>query len=95
MEAYSPVGHGELLRDKEIAAVAEKYNVAAPQLCIRYDLQLGLLPLPKTADPEHMKSNAEVDFVISEEDMKFLRNLEPIKDYGDSGKWPVFGGKLD
>ena len=32
------------------------------QLCIRYALQLGTISLPKTADPEHMKTNAEVDF---------------------------------
>jgi diketogulonate reductase-like aldo/keto reductase len=37
-----------------------------PQLSIRYDLQLGLLPLPKTTNPAHMKNNADVDFVISE-----------------------------
>ena len=71
VEAYSPVAHGELLKNKEVSEVAEKYDVSIPQLCIRYILQLGLLPLPKTANPKHMKNNAEVDFVISEEDMEF------------------------
>jgi diketogulonate reductase-like aldo/keto reductase len=94
VEAYSPVGHGELLKNGEIARVAEKYGVSVPQLCIRYDLQLGLLPLPKTANPEHMKNNADVDFVISEQDMEFLTNVEQIKDYGDASMMPVFGGKL-
>lgn len=95
VEAYSPVAHGELLKNKEIQKVAEKYNVSVPQLSIRYDLQLGLLPLPKTANPEHMKNNAEVDFVISEEDMEFLKNVEQIKDYGKANMMPVFGGKLN
>ena len=94
VEAYSPVGHGELLKNEEIAGIAEKYDVSVPQLCIRYDLQLGLLPLPKTTNREHMKSNAEVEFVISEEDMEFLRNMPKIKDYGDAGAMPVFAGKL-
>ena len=94
VEAYSPVGHGELLKNEEIAGVAEKYSVSVPQLCIRYDLQLGLLPLPKTANPQHMKNNAEVDFVISEEDMELLKNVEQIADYGDAGMFPVYGGKL-
>jgi diketogulonate reductase-like aldo/keto reductase len=49
---------------------------------IRYDLQLGLLPLPKTEKPDHMKSNADLDLEISDEDMKTLRNVEPISDYG-------------
>jgi diketogulonate reductase-like aldo/keto reductase len=94
VEAYSPVGHGELLKNEEIAGIAKKYGVSVPQLCIRYDLQLGLLPLPKTANPEHMRSNAEVEFVISENDMELLRNMPKIKDYGDASVMPVFGGKL-
>ena len=94
MEAYSPVAHGEALKNPKIARVAEKYGVSVPQLCIRYCLQLGMIALPKTANPEHMKSNAEVDFVIREEDMEFLKNIERIKDYGAHGFFPVFGGKM-
>lgn len=95
VEAYSPIGHGELLKNQEIKKIADKYSVSIPQLSIRYDLQLGLLPLPKTANPKHMKNNAEVDFVISEEDMTFLKNVDTIKDYGDAAIMPVYGGKLN
>ena len=95
VEAYSPVGHGELLKRQDIAGIAEKYNVSVPQLCIRYDLQLGLLPLPKTVNPAHMKNNADVDFNISDEDMEFLKNVEKIKDYGNASGMPVYGGKLN
>ncbi|MCB9266330.1 MAG: aldo/keto reductase [Lewinellaceae bacterium] len=90
VEAYSPIGHGELLKNQKVAEMAEKYNVSIPQLGIRYDLQLGLLPLPKTANPAHMKANAAVDFEISEEDMESLKNMEPIKDYGEASKFPVY-----
>ncbi|WP_434970959.1 aldo/keto reductase [Microbacterium sp. bgisy207] len=94
VEAYSPVAHGELLKNEHVKQIADKYGVSIPQLSIRYDLQLGLLPLPKTANPAHMKSNAELDFVISDEDMDYLKNVETIKDYGDASMMPVFGGKL-
>jgi diketogulonate reductase-like aldo/keto reductase len=90
VEAYSPFGHGEILRNEEIMEVAGKYSVSVPQLCIRYTLQLDLLPLPKTANPDHMKSNAEVDFVISEADMERLKNMERIKDYGEASVFPVY-----
>lgn len=93
VEAYSPVGHGELLKNERVVAVAEKYKVSVPQLGIRYDLQLGLLPLPKTANPEHMKLNAEVDFVIGDEDMAYLKGLEQIEHYGEASKFPVYGKK--
>lgn len=94
VEAYSPIAHGEILKDESIIKMAEKYKVSVPQLCIKYDLQLGMIVLPKTANPEHMKSNANLDFTISNEDMEILKNIEPIKDYGESGIFPVFGGKL-
>ena len=94
VEAYSPVAHGELMKNQDVVKMAEKYSVSVPQLSIRYVLQLGLLPLPKTANPVHMKNNADVDFVISEEDMGFLTNMEQIKDYGEASMFPVYGGKL-
>ncbi|WP_114417186.1 aldo/keto reductase [Marinospirillum perlucidum] len=90
VEAYSPVGHGELFKNQDIIQMAAKYAVSVPQLCIRYDLQLGLLPLPKTANPEHMKNNLDVNFEISDEDMAFLDGLELIKDYGEASVFPVF-----
>lgn len=94
VEAYSPVGHGKILGNAEIAAMASKYGVSVPQLCIRYVLQLGLLALPKTANPAHMANNADVDFEISDADMQALKDAEPIKDYGDASMFPVYGGKL-
>ena len=94
VEAYSPIGHGALLENEAVANMAARYRVSVPQLSIRYDLQLGLLPLPKTANPAHMRSNAELDFTISDEDMERLEDLPPVDDYGDAGIMPVFGGKL-
>jgi diketogulonate reductase-like aldo/keto reductase len=67
-----------------------RYGVSVPRLSIRYTLQLGLLPLPKTANRAHMKENADVDFVISDEDMDRLRNVDPIEDYGEASVMPVF-----
>lgn len=90
VEAYSPIGHGELLKNEDLAAMAKKYEVSVPQLSIRYTLQLGLLPLPKTANPDHMKNNADLDFKISDADMETLKNMAPIKDYGEASVFPVY-----
>ena len=94
VEAYSPIAHGEILNQPQIAAMAEKYGVTVPQLCIRYTLQLGTISLPKTANPDHMRSNAQVNFEISKEDMESLINFQEIENYGKSGCFPVYGGKL-
>lgn len=94
VETYSPVGHGQILDNAEIGEMAGKYSVSVPQLCIRYLLQLGLLPLPKTANPDHMRNNADVDFEISDADMETLKNAKPIEDYGDASVFPVYGGTM-
>ena len=92
VEAYSPMAHGELFKNRRVADMAEKYGVSLPQLSIRYTLQLRLLPLPKTANPDHMRTNADVDFEITEEDMEVLKNVETIEDYGDASMFPVYSG---
>ena len=92
IEAYSPIAHGEILTNKDVSAIADKYGVSVPQLCIRYTLQLGTVSLPKTANPDHMRSNAEVDFTISDQDMNALETLDD-QDYAQHAAFPVYSGK--
>lgn len=92
-EAYSPIAHGEALKNGVIVETAKKYGVTPARLCIRYTLQLGMVSLPKTGNPQHMKDNAAVDFVISDADMETLKHVEKIKDYGEYTFFPVFSGK--
>jgi len=94
VEAHSPIAHGELMKNQEVTKMAVEYGVSVPQLSIRYCLELGLLPLPKTANPAHMKNNAEVDFEISGEDMELLKNMKQIENYGKASIFPVYGGRL-
>ena len=93
VEAYSPIAHGEALKNPIITELAAKYGVSAAQLCIRYVLQLGKISLPKTANPEHMKNNADVDFVITEAGFQTLLHMEELRDYGAYNIFPVFSGK--
>lgn len=92
VEAYSPIAHGEILDNDGIQSIADKYGVSVPQLCIRYTLQLGTVSLPKTANPDHMRTNAEVDFEIADDDMEALRSLHE-RDYGESSAFPVYSGQ--
>lgn len=94
VEAYSPIAHGELLKNVVIEDMAKKYGVSVAQLCVRYTLQLGLVSLPKTANPEHMKENADVNFEISKSDMKKLIEIDKINNYGEYSYFPVFSGKI-
>jgi diketogulonate reductase-like aldo/keto reductase len=90
--AHSPIAHGKALKNKNIQKIALKYNVSIPQLCIRYVLELGALPIPKTSNVEHMKSNIDVTFEISKEDIETLKKIKPIR-YGLLKMFPVYSGK--
>lgn len=92
VEAYSPIAHGAILMNHDLEAMADRYSVTVPQLCIRYTLQLGTVSLPKTANPDHMRTNAAVDFVISDEDMDVLQSTR-ARNYGEHNAFPIYSGK--
>jgi Aldo/keto reductases, related to diketogulonate reductase len=92
-EAYSPIAHGEALKNKAIMDMAEKYGVSPAQLCVRYVLELGMVALPKTENSEHMKNNSSIDFHISDEDMDTLKTIRKIENYGEYSIFPVFSRK--
>ena len=91
VEAYSPIAHGAALKSEAIGEVARKYGVTIPQLCIQYTLQLDAVSLPKSSNPEHIRSNVQLDFTISDEDMIALAGIG--QDYGADSWFPVFSGK--
>jgi diketogulonate reductase-like aldo/keto reductase len=82
VEAYSPLGIGYLLENKDIQKVAKKYDKTTAQICIKYLLQKGTAPLPKTTKEHRMIENASVDFEIKKEDMAFLDTIK-----GDPRRW--------
>ena len=93
VEAYSPIAHGEVLKNAQIAAIADTYRVSVAQLCIKYVLQLGAVALPKTANPAHMRDNARLDFTLSEQDMERLKAFTSFENYGEHSRFPVFSGR--
>lgn len=91
VEAYSPIAHGAALKNAQVAEVAARYGVTVPQLCIQYTLQLGAVSLPKSSNPDHIRSNVQLDFTISDEDMAMFAGIG--QDYGADSWFPVFSGK--
>ena len=81
IEAYTPLGRGKLLNNKILQDLAKKYNKSTAQLAIRWHLQKGYLPLPKSVTPERIKENFEVfDFEISSSDMDTMSKIESCFD---------------
>ena len=86
VEAWSPIGRARVLKEPLLMELAEKYQVSVAQICIRFALQCGVLPLPKSSSGERMHQNLDVfGFEIEENDMYQLMTLPQI---GWSGEHP-------
>lgn len=76
-EAYSPLGTGRIFEIEELQEIAEKYGKTVAQVVLRWSLQHGFLPLPKTETPARVKENADLfDFELSKADMDLIDGLE-------------------
>ena len=90
VEAWSPLGSGRVLSDERLLKLAEKYGKSVAQICVRWCLQNGALPLPKSVTPSRITDNADVfDFEISAEDMAYINSFET---FGESGFHPDMPG---
>lgn len=76
LEAYSPLGTGQIFKVPEMQALAEKYHKSIAQICIRWSLQNGFLPLPKSVTAERIRENIDVfGFELSDEDVGLIAGL--------------------
>lgn len=76
-EAYSPLGTGKIFDVPEIKALSEKYGKSVARICIRWSLQMGFLPLPKSVTPSRIEENLKVfDFELDEDDMALIASLK-------------------
>ena len=77
VQAWSPFGSGELFRMPEISEMAKKYGKDPGQLALRWIFQHGVIPLPKSVNPERILSNTQIfDFEITPEDMAYIDSLQ-------------------
>ena len=82
LEAYSPLGIGQIFEVPEMQKLAEKYHRSIAQVCIRWSLQRGYLPLPKSVTPSRIQENLKVfDFELSDEDVRLIADLKGCVGY--------------
>jgi len=76
-EAYGPLGIGRLLDNPTIGSVAQAHGKTPAQALIRWSIQLGNVVIPRSANPERIKSNLEVfDFELTDDEMATLNGLD-------------------
>ncbi len=88
VQAWSPLGRQRVLQAPLLTELSEKYKVSPARICLRFELQKGINPIPKASAMERMKDNMNIfDFEISPEDMHRLNTLPQI---GWSGEHPDY-----
>ena len=95
VECWGPLGQGnkDLLTDKAIQKIAEKYNKNAGQVILRFEVQDGMIVLPKSVNPERIRSNLDIfDFRLTDDEMNSVRALDTNKptynpDNPGNGEW--------
>lgn len=91
LEAYSPLGVGKIFEVPEMKALAEKYGKSIAQICIRWSLQRGYLPLPKSVTPSRIKENTQVfDFELEASDVQLIADLKGCVGYSSDPDTTTF-----
>lgn len=76
VEAYYPLGSGQLLELEEVKVIAEKYGKTAAQILLRFSLQSGCIPLVKSTHKSRILENTQIfDFALTENDMEILYKI--------------------
>ncbi|HBI63887.1 MAG TPA: 2,5-diketo-D-gluconic acid reductase [Clostridiales bacterium] len=82
LEAWYPLGHGDasLLSNPVITQLAEKYGKNAGQIILRFEVQDGVITLPKSTNPERIRTNLDIfDFALTDEEMEKMHALDTGK----------------
>ncbi len=76
MQAYTPLARGKKFKDARLLSIAEKHGKSPAQVIIRWNLQLGVSPIPKSSNPSRIEENFDVfDFYLDEMDMAALSSM--------------------
>ncbi|MEJ1294442.1 aldo/keto reductase [Latilactobacillus sakei] len=79
LEAYSPLGTGKIFDVPEMKTLAAKYQRSIPQIALRWSLQHGFLPLPKSVHANYIQENTQLfDFELTPEDMQTIDQLDGV-----------------
>ena len=76
LEAWSPLGRGKMLEEPTLKELAAKYNKTVAQIILRWDLQCGIVTIPKSVKEQRIIENADIfDFELSNEDMSSIDSM--------------------
>lgn len=79
VEAWGPLSQGKLFKIKDLDELADRYHKTVAQVCLRWHLQRGIVPLPKSVNPSRIAENADIfDFELTAEDMDYISRIKCV-----------------
>ncbi|CAM2844974.1 aldo/keto reductase [Dellaglioa algida] len=91
LEAYSPLGTGAIFAEPTMVEIAERIGRSVAQVTLRWSLQNGFLPLPKSVHADRIEENTHLfDFELSDEDMAKINALEGVVGYAQDPDTATF-----
>lgn len=79
VQGWSPLGSGDVFENETLKNISKKYNKSISQICLRWSVQKGIIPIPKTKNVERMGENINIfDFVIGDADMELINNITNV-----------------
>lgn len=82
VESWGPLGRGRVLQEPILCRMADKHQKSVAQICLRWELQLGIVPLPKSVHADRIKANLDIfNFSLDEEDMALIETLDAFSHY--------------
>ncbi|WP_336783815.1 aldo/keto reductase [Paenibacillus illinoisensis] len=83
IEAWSPLGQGNLLEHPLLQEIAAKYGKSPAQVILRWDLQNGIVTIPKSVTPQRIRENADLyDFELTADEVEQINGLNENKRFG-------------
>jgi diketogulonate reductase-like aldo/keto reductase len=80
VEGYSPLGTGKIFLSEEMQNLSKKYNRSIAQICVRWSLERGVLPLPKSVHEERIVENSRIfDFELESSDSELIAGLTNLE----------------
>ena len=77
IESYCPIARAEKTDSPVLQRLAKKYEKSPVQVILRWHIEHGLVPIPRSMDPDHIKANAEIfDFSLTEEEVEEINRLD-------------------
>ena len=88
VESWGPLAKGSAVSSEALKGISRKYSVSVGQLCLKWNIQMGNIPMVYSTSKENIRLNTQLDFDITEDDMEAIRLLNTSTNHRETWWYP-------